>query len=153
MNKLYPTLLPLMGLIGCAPAAIESATAADEAAIRELIVQTATANNTADTLGWLELFEEGAVYMPSGMPAVTTRAGLEQAAAAGFGPYAADILITPVEIVISGDWAFARSNVTGTVTSRTDGQVIPVEVKQLVIYHRQPDGDWKIARLMSNANS
>lgn len=153
MNKLYPTLLPLMGLIGCAPAAIESATAADEAAIRELIVQTATANNTADTLGWLELFEEGAVYMPSGMPAVTTRAGLEQAAAAGFGPYAADILITPVEIVISGDWAFARSNVTGTVTSRTDGQVIPVEVKQLVIYHRQPDGDWKIARLMNNANS
>ncbi len=153
MNKLYPMLLPLVGLIGCAPAAIESATAADEAAIRELIVQTATANNTADTLGWLELFEEGAVYMPSGMPAVTTRAGLEQAAAAGFGPYAADILITPVEIVISGDWAFARSNVTGTVTSRTDGQVIPVEVKQLVIYHRQPDGDWKIARLMNNANS
>ncbi len=153
MNKLYPMLLPLVGLIGCAGAAIESDTAADKAAIRELIVQTATANNTADTLGWLELFEEGAVYMPSGMPAVTTRAGLEQAAAAGFGPYAADIRITPVEIVISGDWAFARSNVTGTVTSRTDGQVIPVEVKQLVIYHRQPDGDWKIARLMNNANS
>lgn len=71
------------------------------------------ANNAADTLGWVALFEEGAVYMPPGTPEVATRAGLEQVAAAGFGPYAADIQITPAEVVVSGDWAFARSYVTG----------------------------------------
>jgi len=26
-------------------------------------------------------------------------------------------------------------------------------VKQLVVYHRQPDGTWKIARLINNPNS
>ena len=52
-----------------------------------------------------------------------------------------------------GDWAFARSQMTGTVTSRTDGDIIPVDVKQLIIYHRQLDGRWKIARHINNGNS
>ncbi len=153
MNKLYVTLLSLVGLVGCTQTAIEPDTAADEAAIRELIAQTAAANNAADTLGWIALFEEGAVYMPPGGLEVTTRAGLLEVAAAGFGPYAADIRITPAEIVISGAWAFARSYVTGTVTPRAGGEAIPVDVKQLVIYHRQPDGSWRIARLITNRSS
>lgn len=153
MNRLYAALLLLPGLIGCSQTAIESDTAADEVAIRELIAQTAAANNVADTAGWVALFEDRAVYMPPGAPAVTTREGLQEMAAAGFGPYAADIQITPVEIVVSGDWAFARSHVTGTVTPRAGGDAIPVDLKQLVIYHRQRDGTWKIARLIGNRNS
>lgn len=145
-------ILLLTPAIGCArPAAPD--VAADHAAIRELIRQTAAANNASDTLGWVNLFEDGAVYMPPGHPEVTTRAGLREMAEAGFGPYAADVVITPAEVIVSGDWAFARSQVTGTVTSRVDGEVIPVDVKQLVVYRRQPDNSWKIARLMNNPNS
>jgi uncharacterized protein (TIGR02246 family) len=153
MKVLCATLLAIAGLTGCARPGVESDTASDEAAIRELIAQTAAANNAADTLGWVSLFEEGAVYMPPGAPEVTTRAGLREMAAAGFGPYAAAIQITPTEIVILGDWAFARSQVTGTVTPRTGGDAVTVDVKQLVIYHRQRDGSWKIARLINNRNS
>lgn len=126
---------------------------ADEAAIRNLIARSEAANNAADTLGWVALFEEGAVYMPPGAPAVTTREGLEETAAAGFGPWEADVRIIPAEIVVEGDWAFARSDVSGTVISRTDGETFPVDVKQIAIYHRQPDGSWKIARLITNSNS
>lgn len=125
----------------------------DEAAIRELIRRTAAANNAADTVGWVALFEDGAVYMAPGMPAVTGRADLLDVAAAGFGPYAAAVEITPIEIAIINDWAFARSQVTGTVTPRAGGEAIPVDVKQLVLYHRQPDGSWRIARLIMNSNS
>jgi uncharacterized protein (TIGR02246 family) len=153
MNKLYPTLVSLIALIGCTQAGIESGGASDEAAIRDLIAQTAAANNAADTLGWVALFEEGAVYMPPGAPEVDSRVGLTEMAAAGFGAYASDIQITPTEIVIAGDWAFARSHVTGTVKERGGEQIIPVDVKQLVIYHRQSDGSWKIARLINNRNS
>ncbi len=99
----------LAGLAACGQGRVESDPAADEAAIRELIRQTAAANNAADTLGWVALFEEDAVYMPPGTPEVTTREGLLEAAAAGFGGYAAAIEITPAEIVVSGDWAFARA--------------------------------------------
>lgn len=148
-------------LAGCAPpdtgapAASDppSRAAADEAAIRDLIERTEAANNAADTLGWVALFEESAVYMPPGAPAVTTREGLEETAAAGFGLWAADVRISPAEIVVDGAWAFARSDVSGTVTSREDGETFPVDVKQIAIYHRQPDGSWKIARLITNSNS
>lgn len=147
-------LIPLIAAwTGCSAPARAPDTAADEAVIRDLIRQTAAVNNASDSLGWVALFEDGAVYMPPGHPEVTTRAGLREMAAAGFGPYAANVAITPSEIVISGDWAFARSQVTGTVTSRADGEVIEVDVKQLVVYHRQPDGTWKIARLINNSNS
>ncbi len=126
---------------------------ADQAAIRELIRRTADANNAADTLGWVGLFEESAVYMPPGMAEVTGREALVEVAAAGFGPYAATVEITPDEIVVLGDWAFARSHVTGSVTPRAGGDPLPVDVKQLVVYHRQSDGTWKIARLILNSNS
>jgi uncharacterized protein (TIGR02246 family) len=153
MNYFYLTFLSLVALIACMETTTDTDTRADEAAIRELIEQTAAANNAADTLGWVALFEEGAVYMPPGTQEVTTRSGLLEMAAAGFGPYAADIETTPAEIVILGDWAFARSHVTGTVTPRGGGDAIPVDVKQIVIYHRQPDGRWKIARMINNRNS
>lgn len=153
MRNFYLVLLSLVALIACMETSTEADSQADEAAIRELIEQTAAANNAADTLGWVALFEEGAVYMPPGAPEVTTRSGLQEMAAAGFGPYAADIRTTPDEIVILGDWAFARSHVTGTVTPRAGGAAISVDVKQVVIYHRQPDGTWKIARMINNQNS
>jgi len=151
MNRLSSALLLLTTLAGCDQAGQD--TRADEAAIRELISQTAATNNAADTLGWVELFEDSAVYMAPGMLEVTGRGDLMDVAAAGFGPYAAAVEIRPVEIEILGDWAFARSHVSGSVTPRTGGDPIAVDVKQLVLYHRQPDGTWKIARLIMNSNS
>lgn len=148
------TLVLLLALAGAAcnaPAPPPPDTAADEAALRALIEQTAAFNNAADSAGWVGLFEEDAVYMPPGSPEVTTREGIREAAAA-FRNLDSDITITPAEIVVSGDWAFARSHVGGTVTVRESGDEIPIDVKQLVVYHRQPDGAWKIARLIGNWN-
>ncbi len=125
----------------------------DRQAIQELIKTTEAMNNDGNVDGWLELFEEGAVYMPPGHPAIATREGLHEVAVAGFVRWKADITITPDEIVFMGEWAFARSTVTGTVVSRESGASYPVDVKQLVLYHRQTDGGWKIARLINNNNN
>jgi uncharacterized protein (TIGR02246 family) len=134
------------------PATATADAAADEAAIRELIRQAETTNNTADSLGWVALFEEDAVYMTQGIPEVTTIAGLREIASSGFAAYATSIAISPAEVVILGDWAFARSRVSGTATPRAGGDDIPVDLKQLVLYRRQPDGGWKIARFINNSN-
>ena len=125
---------------------------ADSTAIRALIDRTTVANNAGDIDGWVGLFEEGAVYMPPGSPEVTTAGGLREAAAAGFTRFHADIRITPVELVVLGDWAFSRSQVTGSVTPKAGGDHILIDIKQLVLYHRQRDGSWRIARLINNSN-
>ena len=141
--------------LGCGPAADSRErpvdTSADEAAILDLITQAEVANNAADTLGWVALFSSDAVYMAPGMQEVTSREGLIQVAETGFGRYSVQISTEPKEIVVMGDWAFARSRVTGTANPRAGGEQSAIDVKQLVVYQRTEDG-WKIARMMNNSN-
>lgn len=130
----------------------ESGTNADEAAIRSLIENVEAANNAGDIERWVDYFADGAVYMPPGTPAVTTREGLVRVAEAGFRNEAS-IRIQPVEIRVLGDWAFARSNVSGTVKVHDSGRIVVVDTKQLAIYTRGEDGAWRIARLIMNGNA
>jgi ketosteroid isomerase-like protein len=125
---------------------------ADAAAIRELIQRSEALNNAGDVEGWTALFEDGAVYMPPGLPAVTTREGLRAIARAGFTSWRSRIRMQTEEIVPSGDWAFARSLVTGTATPAAGGDPVTIDIKEIAIYHRQRDGSWKIARLIANSN-
>lgn len=57
------------------------------------------------------------------------------------------VRITPAEIVVDGDWAFARSDVSGTVTSREDGEAFPVDVKQIAIYEERGAVDVELIRV------
>lgn len=124
----------------------------DQRAVAELIERTAAANNAGDVEAWVALFTGDAVYMPPGSPAVTTREGLVEVAEAGFR-HRAEIRIEPVEIVVTGPWAYARNRVRGTVEVAGSGEVVDVDVKQIGIYRRTASGAWRIARLISNANS
>lgn len=55
--------------------------------------------------------------------------------------------------MVSGRWDFARNRVRGTVELHPTGEVVEVDVKQLVIYRRTASGAWRIARMMSDNNS
>jgi uncharacterized protein (TIGR02246 family) len=143
-------LVPLA--VGCAAPRVSSDPAADSVAIRALIDRTEAANNRGDVAAWVALFEDHAVYMPPGSPPITTRTGLREVASAGFSQFEAAIEIIPSELVVLGDWAFARSHVTGTAMPKAGGEAVPIDVKQLVLYHRQSDASWRIARLINNSN-
>lgn len=125
----------------------------DEAAIRALIEETRLANNAGDVERWVALFHDDFVYMAPGGTAVTTRKALIEVAEAGFANQAS-IEIEPVEIHVSSDRAFARTEVSGSVKVAGTGEVVPVDVKQLIIYRRNPaTGEWRISRMMSNSNT
>jgi uncharacterized protein (TIGR02246 family) len=151
-------MLPVMSLIlfiGVAQSAAAQAARTwdhDQQKIADLIERVEAANNAGDVEGWVSFFSDDAVYMPPGVPPVTTRAGLIEIAQAGFR-HRASIDIEPVEIQVFGTWAFARSRVTGTVKLAGSGETVLVDVKQLVIYRRNDAGNWQIARLINNSNS
>jgi ketosteroid isomerase-like protein len=90
--------------------------------------------------------------MAPGAPAVTTREGLRAVAEAGFR-HRPSIRIEPLEIVVTETWAFARSQVGGTVVIHPTGEVVTVDVKQISIYRRTASGEWRIARLIMNSYS
>lgn len=50
------------------------------------------------------------------------------------------------EFVVSGDWAFERYSYTSTDTPLDGGGPVVGTGWGLVIYHRDPDGKWRVAR-------
>jgi uncharacterized protein (TIGR02246 family) len=141
-------LLPLLVVACGGPPAVD----ADLAAIQALIDRATYVNNAGDIEGWVSLFADDAVYLPEGRPPVTTRDGLEGVAVSQFSRYRPNIQITTDEIQVLGDWAFARTTVTGTLTPPRNANPIRVDGKELALYRRQPDGSWKIARLIANSS-
>ena len=123
----------------------------DEAAIRAAIERLEAANNEGDVDAWVGLFADDFVYMPPGSPAVTSRDALADVAKAGFRNRA-DIEIVPVEIVVCGDWAFARSEVNGSVKLHTSGETIAISVKEILLLRNDGAKGWRVARLMVNGN-
>jgi ketosteroid isomerase-like protein len=50
------------------------------------------------------------------------------------------------EFVVNGEWAFERYSYTSTETPRAGGETIVGTGWGLVVYHRDPDGKWRVAR-------
>lgn len=123
----------------------------DVRAIRELVAENVQANNAGNVEKWVALFAPDFVYMAPGMPEVTTRAALIEVARTGFR-HRANIRIDSLETHVTGDSAYTRNTVRGTVTLADSGEVVAIDLKQLAIYTRGTDGQWRITRLMTNAN-
>ncbi len=75
--------------------------------------------------------------------------GIQQVEAAYSGAFQAIDLNVEFDIVevelIDDDWAFARTNSSGTTTINATGDKIPEGNQELFVLQKI-DGDWKIAR-------
>jgi len=55
----------------------------------------------------------------------------------------------PASGVVTRDkWAIELDEIEGTVTRVSNGMDISSHVKTVVVYRREADGEWKVARLM-----
>ncbi len=90
--------------------------------------------------------------MLAGQPAITGREALVRLAQERFRQFTTTVEIKPEEIEMCGDWAFARTAVTGTFTPKDGSTPMELDLKEIAIYRRQADGTWKVARLIGNSN-
>ncbi len=102
--------------------------------------------NASDVAGVLKLYTKDGVFMAQHSPPAV---GIHQVEAAYNGAFQAIDLNVEFDIVeverIADDWAFARTNSTGTTTINATGDKIPEGNQELFVL-RKIDGDWKIAR-------
>jgi len=56
------------------------------------------------------------------------------------------------EIETAGNWGFVRATVTDTRTSKSDGEVSVIRLKNLWIFKKQAESEWKFWRIMFNYN-
>ena len=130
---------------------IESA----KAAIQALNQQWEKNFENHDLAGLVALFTEDCVRMPQGGPATVGRPALEAAYRQDFAEVwktQAKVRLNAEEVIISGEYAFARG--ADTLVQDQDGrQVLDGETgKWLFIYRRQPDGIWKYHWSTFNSN-
>ncbi len=102
--------------------------------------------NASDVAGVLKLYTEDGVFMAQHNPSAV---GIHQVEAAYIGAFQAIDLNVEFDIVevevIADDWAFARTNSSGTTTINATGDKIPEGNQELFVLQKI-DGDWKIAR-------
>ncbi|HUE84725.1 MAG TPA: DUF4440 domain-containing protein [Vicinamibacterales bacterium] len=145
-------LLLLLALASCAGVPVPADTSADVEAIRAAVTRATEINRAGDASAWADLFADGAIVMPDGAPEVTGQQDLQAFARRWFDPFDVLITIEPLEIEPSGDWAFVRTAVTGSLTPKAGGDPVTVNDKELAIFRRQSDGAWKVWRLIGNSN-
>ena len=132
-------------------AEIESA----KAAILALNQQWEKSFENHDPAGLAALFTEDCVRMPQGGPATVSRPALESAYRRDFHEVwqaGAKVRLKAEEIIISGEYAFARG--TDTLIQVQDGTQVPggETGKWLFVYRRQPNGTWKYHWTTFNRN-
>ena len=121
----------------------------EKAAIEKLLFAYRDALNASDVGQVLPLYTQDGVFMPSGAP---TSAGPEQVKAAYefvFSAIQLSIEFYIDEIVVDGDYAFARTTSKGTTLIHASGETVPEENRELFVLQKE-QGIWKIARYMFN---
>ena len=102
--------------------------------------------NASDVAGVVKLYTEDGVFMSPNNPSAV---GIHQVEAAYTGAFQAIDLNVNFDIVevevIAADWAFARTNSTGTITINATGDEFAEGNQELFVFHKTDD-DWKIAR-------
>jgi uncharacterized protein (TIGR02246 family) len=104
-----------------------------------------------DLAGLVALFTEDCVRMPQGGPATVGRPALEAAYRRDFAEAwetQAKVRLNAEEVIISGEYAFAR----GADTLIQDGKQVGETGKWLFVYRQQPDGAWKFHWIIFNRN-
>ncbi len=128
-------------------------TEADIEAVKNLTEEYDAAINSGDLDSWVSLYTDDAVRMPPNSPALVGKDAIRSVMQSSFEKYTFDIKETTEEVIVAGDWAFARGTYTYTITPKAGGEPIGDDSgKWMAFNKRQPDGSWKIYRNIFNSD-
>jgi len=136
--------------LGCQAGSSE----ADVQTLSQLQSQVDSAIIAGDTERYLTLITEDAVLMPPNGPPVSGR----EAIGSWNGAISRQFRIQEYrsvddEVVVTGDWAFRRASIDWTVAPLDGGRPVRDSGKYIIIYRRQNDRSWRVARDMWSSNS
>ena len=119
----------------------------DEAAIRATIAKALKAHHTGDPDLWLQTVTNDVVAMLPGDTAIRGIRNVETMIRQFFATTVSALQARVVDVQISGDVAIVRTEDGGTFTPKAGGPPTPVNMKELLVFRRQPDRSWKAAHI------
>ncbi len=143
-NQLIQTLAAAILVFGSLTGA--HAAESDKAQIEATLKGYEQVLNASDVAGVVKLYTKDGVFMAQHNPSAVGVAAIEAAYGAVFKVIDLNVRFDIVEIeVIADDFAFARTNSSGTITINATGDKI-AEGNQELFVLQKIDGNWKIAR-------
>jgi len=125
------------------PAANTAATDAAAHQAHEAYVTAINSNNLDSLLGMLT---EDVVFLSAHEPVMVGKAAVRPWLEGYLKAFKTHWDKPVQEFVVSGDWAFERYSYKSTDTPLAGGAVVEDTGWGLVIYHRDADGKWRVAR-------
>lgn len=126
--------------------------AADIAAINALRDQYTAAVNSGDAAGLAATYADDGIEMAPNQAASEGKQAIQAAYEAMFKENGIKFTITTLETQVLGDWGYDRGSYTSTATPKS-GKPMEDSGKYLSIAKRQPDGAWKVYRVIWNSNN
>ncbi len=150
-NHLPKTIVATVLILGslCCAYAADS----DKAEIEAVLKSYERVLNASDVDGILKLYTEDSVFMAQHNPSAVGIKQVEAAYTAALQAIDLDVEFDIVEIeVIADDWAFARTNSSGTTTINATGDQVNEGNQELFVL-KKIDDNWKIARYCFSSNT
>ncbi len=128
------------------------ATESDNEKIHAVLKNYERALNASDVDGILKLYTEDGVFMAQHNPSAVGIKQVEATYTAALQAIDLDVEFDIVEIeVVADDWAFARTNSSGTTTINATGDKVNEGNQELFVL-KKIDDNWKIARYLFSSN-
>lgn len=124
-------------------------TTADQAAIEKVLLSYGAALNAASVSQAVAIYAPDGVVMPSNGPTSTGTQQLTATYEGFFKMLKFDVKFTIEEVMVSGDYAFARTHSAGTTVLQATGQTSAEENRELYVLQKI-SGEWRILRYMFN---
>ena len=121
----------------------------EKTAIEKSLFSYRDALNASDVTKVLPLYTNDGVFMPSNAPSAIGQEQVKAAYEFVFSQIQLSIEFYIDEIVVTGDYAFARTTSKGTTLIHANKQTVAEENRELFVLQRT-NGQWKIARYMFN---
>ena len=146
-------LLPVSGLlVGCEsrPTQQVDTRTADVAALRELHDQVTAGQNAGDASVFERTSATDVLVLPPDGGLIAGRQAHVEFNRKVFNTFTNIFDNKSEEIVVSGDWGFDRGTYRYTETPRAGGPTVVTEGYYLWLARREPDGVWRLARIIWN---
>ena len=121
----------------------------EKQSIEKMLFSYRDALNASDVSQVLPLYTQDGVFMPSNGPSAIGKEQIKGSYEFVFKTIQLHIEFFIDEIIVNGDYAFARTTSKGTTLIHANGQTVPEENRELFVLQKE-NGEWKIARYMFN---
>ncbi len=125
----------------------------DVKAIKKVGEEYFEATNVGDPDRCIATMAPDVIIMPPGRPSIVGKEQLRRLSHDYHTTFELNYHLVYDEVEATGDLGFARTTVTGTRTSRSDGSVEKLVWRNLWIVKRQDDGKWKFWRIIFNSSA